>query len=200
MKHNNINILVIDDDKDICLALKKLFTIDGYKVKTISRPRNALRAIEKNTYHLILLDMKMPEMSGEELLDEIRKLDPDICVIVLTAFPSVDSAVSVFKNQVFDYIQKPFKIADLRDRVRFALKAKMLLMEPEEQLNQKIGMKVRELRGRNKLTLKQLAERTCLSVSLISQVERAESAASVSTLNKIVSALNIKLAYLFEDV
>lgn len=200
MKHNNINILVIDDDKDICLALKKLFTIDGYKVKTISRPKNALRSIEKNTYHLILLDMKMPEMSGEELLDEIRKLDPDICVIVLTAFPSVDSAVSVFKNQVFDYIQKPFKISDLRDRVRFALKAKMLLMEPEEQLNQKIGMKVRELRGRNKLTLKQLAERTNLSVSLISQVERAESAASVSTLNKIVSALNVKLAYLFEDV
>ncbi len=200
MKHNNINILVIDDDKDICLALKKLFTLDGYKVKTISRPKNALRSIEKNTYHLILLDMKMPEMSGEELLDEIRKLDPDICVIVLTAFPSVDSAVHVFKNQVFDYIQKPFKIADLRDRVRSALKAKMLLMEPEEQLNQKIGMKVRELRSRNKLTLKQLAERTNLSVSLISQVERAESAASVSTLNKIVSALNIKLAYLFEDV
>ncbi len=200
MNHNNINILVIDDDKDICLALKKLFTLDGYRVKSISRPKNALRAIEKNTYHLILLDLKMPEMSGEELLNKIRKVDPDICVIVLTAFPSVDSAVQVFKNQVSDYIQKPFKIADLRDRVRNALKAKMLIMEPEEQLNQKIGMKVRELRGRNKLTLKQLAERTNLSVSLISQVERAESAASVSTLNKIVSALNIKLAYLFEDV
>ncbi len=200
MNHNNINILVIDDDKDICLALKKLFTLDGYRVKSISRPKNALRAIVKNTYHLILLDLKLPEMSGEELLDKIRKVDPDICVIVLTAFPSVDSAVQVFKNQVSDYIQKPFKIADLRDRVRNALKAKMLIMEPEEQLNQKIGMKVRELRGRNKLTLKQLAERTNLSVSLISQVERAESAASVSTLNKIVSALNIKLAYLFEDV
>ncbi len=200
MSHNNINILVIDDDKDICMSLKKILSLDGYKVRTISRPKSALREIEKNTYHLIILDLKMPEMSGEELLIKIRKFDYDISVIILTAFPSVDSAVQVFKNQVVDYVKKPFKIADLRDKVRSALRAKMLIMEPEEQLNLKIGMKVREIRGKNKLTLKQLAERTNLSVSLISQVERAESAASVATLNKIVTALNINLGFLFEEL
>ncbi len=199
MNHENINILIIDDDKDICLSLKKLFTLDGFKVKSVSRPKNALRVLGKDTFHLILLDLKMPEISGQELLKQIREIEPDIAVIVLTAFPSVDSAVQVFRNQVFDYIKKPFKIADLRDRVRNALRAKMLIMEPDEQLNHKIGIKVRELRSRKKLTLKQLAERTKLSVSLISQVERAESAASVSTLNKIVTALNVKLASLFDD-
>jgi len=76
----------------------------------------------------------------------------------------------------------------------------MLLLKPEEELNMKIGKKVRELRSENKLTLKQLAERTNLSVSLISQIERAESAASISTLNKIVSALNISLKEFFGDI
>lgn len=200
MKHYNINILVIDDDKDICESLKKILALDGYNVKTISRAKNALRELKKNRYHLIILDLKIPEVKGEDLLKEIRKLDSDISVIILTAFPSVDSAVQALQSHVFDYIKKPFKINDLRDKVKSALKSKMLILEPEEELNMKIGKKVRELRKEKKLTLKQLAEWTNLSVSLISQIERAESAASISTLNKIATALNIKLKDLLEEI
>jgi two-component system OmpR family response regulator len=200
MKHHNINILVIDDDKDICDSLKKVLALDGYKVKTISTPKTVLRELGKSTYHLIILDLKMPEISGENLLKEIRKIDDDISVIILTAYPSVDSAVQALQSQVFDYIKKPFKNNELRDKVRSALKSKSLILEPDEELNIKIGTKLREIRGKNRLTLKELAERTGLSVSLISQIERAESAASISTLNKIVTALNIKLKVLFQDI
>jgi DNA-binding NtrC family response regulator len=200
MKHSNINILVVDDDKDICESLKKILVLDGYKIKAITRAKNTLRELEKNTYHLIILDLKMPEISGEDLLKDIRKINSDISVIILTAYPSIDSAVQALQSQVFDYIKKPFKITELRAIVRNALRSKMLILEPEEELNLKIGKKVRELRTGNRLTLKQLAERTNLSVSLISQIERAESAASISTLNKIVTALNTKLKVLFEDI
>ncbi len=71
MNQCDIKILIIDDDKDICSSLKKVFTLDGYKVRTISKPKNAIRDFKKNTYHLIILDLKMPELSGEELLLEI---------------------------------------------------------------------------------------------------------------------------------
>jgi DNA-binding NtrC family response regulator len=142
----------------------------------------------------------MPEIRGEELLSEIRKIDEDISVIVLTAYPSVDSAVEALQNQVFDYIKKPFKNNELRDKVRRALRSKSLILEPDEELNIKIGHRVREFRSKKGLTLKQLAERTGLSVSLISQIERAESAASISTLNKVVTALNVKLTVLFQDI
>jgi len=142
----------------------------------------------------------MPKIKGEDLLREIRKINSDISVIILTAYPSVDSAVQALQSHVFDYIKKPFKINELRDTVRNALRSKMLLLEPEQELNLKIGKKVRKLRSENRLTLRQLAERTNLSVSLISQIERAESAASISTLNKIVTALNISLKDLFEDI
>lgn len=200
MKHGIINILIVDDDEDICESLKKILSINGYKVKTLLKPKNALLELGEKTYHLIILDLKMPEISGEELLKEIRKKDPDISVIILTAFPSVDSAVHALHNHAFDYIKKPFNNNDLRGKVRSALISKGLIFEPDEELNNKIGMKVRELRSKNRLTLKELAARTNLSVSLISQIERAESAASISTLNKIVTALNVKLTVLFEDL
>jgi DNA-binding NtrC family response regulator len=160
----------------------------------------ALRELKKKTYHLIILDLKMPEIRGEDLLREIRKVNPDISVVILTAYPSVDSAVQALQSHVFDYVKKPFKINDLRDTIRKALRSKMLLIEPEEELNMKIGKKVKELRVENRHTLKQLAERTNLSVSLISQIERAESAASISSLNKIVAALNLSLKEFFGDI
>jgi len=199
MKKYDINVLIIDDDKDICNSLKKLFVIDGYKVKAITNPMHALRELNKQLYHLIILDLKMPKINGEDLLREIRNVNSDVSVIILTAYPSVDSAVQALQSHAFDYVKKPFKINELRNTVRSALRSKMLLLEPEEELNLKIGKKVRELRTEDRLTLRQLAERTNLSVSLISQIERAESAASISTLNKIITALNMCLKEFFKD-
>lgn len=198
MQPHEINILVIDDDKDVCAFLKKFLTEDGYNINTLAKPDRALDRIKEKTYHLIILDLKMPRIRGEDLLTEIRKVNPDISVIILTAHPSVDSAVQTMKNNAFDYIKKPFKVDELRGTIRNALRAKMLLTEREDELNIKIGRKVRGLRNEKRLTIKELAERANLSISLISQIERAESAGSISTLNKIAIALNTELREFFE--
>ena len=198
MQPHEINILVIDDDKDVCEFLKKFLSEDGYNINTLAKPDRALDRIKEKTYHLIILDLKMPRIRGEDLLTEIRKVNPDISVIILTAHPSVDSAVQTMKNNAFDYIKKPFKVDELRGTIRNALRAKMLLTEPDDEVNIKIGRKVRGLRNEKRLTIKELAERADLSISLISQIERAESAGSISTLNKIAIALNTELREFFE--
>ncbi len=198
MQPHEINILVIDDDKDVCAFLKKFLSEDGYNINTLAKPDRALDRIKEKTYHLIILDLKMPDIRGEDLLTEIRKVNPDISVIILTAHPSVDSAVQTMKNNAFDYIKKPFKVDELRGTIRNALRAKMLLTEREDEVNIKIGRKVRGLRNEKRLTIKELAERADLSISLISQIERAESAGSISTLNKIAIALNTELREFFE--
>lgn len=198
MQPHEINILVIDDDKDVCEFLKKFLSEDGYNINTLAKPDRALDRIKEKTYHLIILDLKMPHIKGEDLLTEIRKVSPDISVIILTAHPSVDSAVQTMKNNAFDYIKKPFKVDELRGTIRNALRAKMLLTEPDDEVNIKIGRKVRGLRNERRLTIKELAERANLSISLISQIERAESAGSISTLNKIAIALNTELREFFE--
>ncbi|MDR4505428.1 MAG: response regulator [Candidatus Scalindua sp.] len=200
MRQNKINILVIDDEKDVCETLKKPLTDSGYNVNIVTKPKRTLQELKKRPYHLIILNFKMLEMKGEDLLSEMRKINSDIVIIILTADPSLHSAVKTLKDNTFDYIKKPFKIAELKEIVRKALRSKMVLRKPEEELNLKIGSKLRGLRKERRLTLKQLAERAGISVSLISQIERAESAASISTLNKIVNILNIRLRDIFKEI
>ncbi len=195
-----IRILVVDDDKDVCEYLKQFLTEEGFRVKALTDSTRVVDELKKDRYHLVLLDLKMPKLSGVEVMQQIRKMDSDIIVIVLTAYPSVESAVETMKRDAFDYLQKPFKVEELREVIIKAVREKGLLTNLEERLNAEIGQRIRELRQAQKLTLKQLAGRTGLSVSLISQIELAKSAASISTLYKIVSALGVTFSSFFEGV
>jgi DNA-binding NtrC family response regulator len=195
-----VRILIVDDDPDVCEYLQKFLSKDGYDVTTLVNPARALDELKNKPYQIIILDLKMPGMSGEELLRRIRAVDSDICIIIYTGYPSVDSAVDTMKQQVFDYIKKPFNIDDFRAVIRKAIEERGLIITPEARLNQEIGNKIRTLRKKKNLTLKKLANRTGLSVSLISQIELAKTSASVSTLYKIASALGIKIGYFFSDI
>ena len=195
-----IKILVVDDDRDVCEYLRQFLIEEGFKVKALTDSTRVTEELRKERYHLVLLDLKMPKLSGVELMEQIRKVDSDIIVIVLTAYPSVESAVETMKQDAFDYLQKPFKVEELREVIVKAIREKGLLTNLEERLNTEIGRRVRELRQDQKLTLKQLASRTGLSVSLISQIELAKSAASISTLYKIVTALGVTFSDFFQGV
>ncbi len=195
-----LRVLVIDDDEDICLYLKEFLTREGYRVTTITKPLDALPEIKEGRHQIVLLDVRMPEVDGVELLREIRSIDSDVCVIVMTAYPSVESAVDTMKADAFDYLRKPFELDQLRGVIQRAVREKGLMIDAEERVNQVLGAKIRQLRKERALTLKQLANKTALSVSLISQIELGKSAASVSTLRKLATALGVTMSYLFEGV
>jgi DNA-binding NtrC family response regulator len=195
-----LRVLVVDDDEDICLYLKEFLTREGYKVTTIGKPQDVLTEIKEGRHQIVLLDVRMPEMDGVQLLREIRAIDSDICVIVMTGYPSVESAVDTMKSDAFDYLRKPFELDQLRQVIQRAIREKGLMVDAEERVNQILGSKIRQLRKERSLTLKQLANKTALSVSLISQIELGKSAASVSTLRKLATALGVSMSYLFEGV
>jgi two-component system OmpR family response regulator len=119
---------------------------------------------------------------------------------MMTGYATLDSAVSALRGGVVDYLRKPVREDELLGAVRRALAAKGLALMPEEELHRNIGATIRDLRKKRTLTLKQLAKRTGLSVSLLSQIERAESSASVTSLYKIAHALKIRLPELFSRV
>jgi DNA-binding response OmpR family regulator len=194
-----INILIIDDDRDICEYMKTLLEATGYSVSTLSDPTLAEEAVRNNEYHLLIIDLMMPKMDGIELIKCIRKIDSDVAIIVFTGYPSVETAVDALKLSVSDYIKKPFDVDEFRDKVSEVLRRKGLLLNPEAELHKAIGQNIRRIRKEQSLTLKQLARRTSLSVSLLSQIERAESSASVSSLYKIAVALGVKLTVLFGE-
>ncbi len=195
-----LRVLVIDDDEDICLYLKEFLTREGFRVTTVTKALDALPEIKEGRHQVVLLDVRMPDVDGVELLQEIRTIDSDICVIVMTAYPSVESAVDTMKADAFDYLRKPFELEQLRQVVQRAVREKGLMIDAEERVNQVLGAKIRQLRKDRSLTLKQLANKTALSVSLISQIELGKSAASVSTLRKLATALGVSMSYLFEGV
>lgn len=194
-----IRVLVVDDEQDNCDYLKLVLSKEGYEVDTLTDPTVAVDKLRESEYHLVILDMMMPKMSGTEVLSQIRKLDSDIAVVVATAYPTVDTAVASLKAQASDYVKKPLEPAELLSVVRNALAKKGLSKDPEADLHREIGRTIRERRKLQELTLKQLARRTGLSVSLLSQIERAESSASISSLYKIASALQLRMSDLFGE-
>jgi len=197
MKNRVVEILVLDDDPDTCDVLKHYLSKEGFRVEVAHTPARGLDLLEKQSFHILILDLRMPQMDGIAVLDKIREKDRDLAVIVLTGYPSVETAVAALKGGVSDYVQKPIDKDRLVEVVRNVVRQKGLLQSPEEKLLAAVGAKVRNLRKEQDLTLKQVARRTGLSVSLLSQIERAESAASVASLFKIASALNSSLGELF---
>ncbi|MEL6179492.1 MAG: response regulator [Myxococcota bacterium] len=192
-----IRILVVDDEVEICDYMKLLLTNSGYQVQTLQDPTLVLDELRREQYHIVILDLMMPRMHGIEVLDQIRKVDSDIAVVIFTGHPTVETAVQSLKHNVSDYIRKPFEAEEFNSTIENILRDKGLLTDPEEELHKTIGKNIRHFRKDQGLTLKQLSRRTGLSVSLLSQIERAESSASVSSLYKLSAALDVRLTELF---
>jgi len=195
-----LNVLVVDHDEGSNVQIKDVLTTEGYQSEVLNDPEQVVESIKQGRYQMVILDVSPPEGRGIELLERIRATDSDVCVIAMTGLPSVDAAVRTLKNQAFDYLQKPLDVEELRAVVQSAIREKGLLVDLETRLNQVVGKRLREKRSAAQLTLKQLANRTGLSVSLISQIELGKSAASMSTLHKLATALQVRMTYFFETV
>ena len=194
---SKLSVLVIDDDPDILEYLQDFLGAEGFEVTTMSDPTAAVERVRDEVYHLVVLDLMMPKLSGLDLLAQIRAVDDDIAIIILTGHPSLDTATASIQHDVSAYIHKPFTPAEFRDVIARIAKKKGLVLRREDELHAAIGRQIRDLRKARGLTLKQMARRTNLSVSLLSQIERAESSASVSSLFKVATALDVRLTDLF---
>ncbi len=115
-------ILVIDDEKNYLVLLETLLVDEDYEVITFQDPEMALSFLEDSEVDVIITDVRMPGISGQELLERVRKLYPHIPVIIMTAYGSIDGAVEAMKCGAFDYINKPFSNDDLLLRVQKAVK------------------------------------------------------------------------------
>ena len=195
-----LSVLVVDRDEGCIAEIKDFLTEEGYQAQALTEAEQVVEEVKRGRFQLVLLDVSPAGVGGVELLDKIRRADSDVCVIAMTAVPSVEVAVRTLKSQAFDYIQKPLEMEELRAVIQAAIREKGLLVDMETRLNQVVGKRLREKRSGAKLTLKQLANRTGLSVSLISQIELCKSAASMSTMHKLSTALQVKMTYFFETI
>ncbi len=115
-----IKTLIVDDEERFRLTLGKLLASHGLVVKDVGSGQEALDELARESYDIVLLDVKMPGMSGTEVLPKIKTIDPAIEVIVLTGHASVDIAAELISHGAADYLVKPYRIQELLDLMAVA--------------------------------------------------------------------------------
>src|SRR5271170_1894664 len=133
-------ILVVDDEESIREFFEIMLKREGYEVFTAPNGKEALEALKRQPADLIISDIQMPEMSGMELLSKVREMDPEMVVIMITAFGSTETAVEAMKLGAYDYVLKPFKIDEVKIIIRQALEKRSLRME-NVALKRELGTK-----------------------------------------------------------
>jgi DNA-binding NtrC family response regulator len=188
-----VDVAVLDDDIDFRNYIEDLLRDEGkYAVRSFAEPAELFAAAENSIPDIVLLDMKMGAASGEQVLEQLLARWPELCIIVITGYPSLESMRATFKLRVFDYLAKPFSIAQLRQALQNAIERFGLGRIPQDLLRERLGHRVKLLRVERDWSLKDLAAATKLSVSQISSIERGANLPSVESLLAICRAFDRK--------
>jgi two-component system NtrC family response regulator len=123
------SILIVDDEKNYLVVLEALLGAEGYEIVTADGAQAALRLLKEGDIDLVLTDMKMPGMGGMELLEETKRIKPEVPVIMMTAYGTIEMAVEAMKKRAYDYITKPFQNEELKLTVRKALENYRLIKQ-----------------------------------------------------------------------
>jgi len=141
VKDPKARILAVDDEAIILDSFRKILVVAGYSIDTVEKGREALGLILKRDYDFVFTDLKMPEMDGLEVTKAVKHLRPDIDVIVITGYASIETAVETMKYGAMDYVQKPFTEDELinffnkslikrKDRIERQMKPTVRLVTP----------------------------------------------------------------------
>ncbi len=195
-----VRILILDDDAAVTRVMQTALARKDFTVDAVSDPMLIEAQLQEKQYHIIILDYVLPGLDSEAVLGWVRNYQPDASIIVVTGFPSMDSALSCLRAGTIDYLTKPFKIEQLQRVVQRCLENKGLLRMSEEALRESLGAAIRERRKALGLTLAQMAQRTNVSLGYLSQIELGKNSASIETLYRISLGLGIKIADLFQAV
>jgi DNA-binding NtrC family response regulator len=132
MDKSKISILIVDDERGLCAGVQEALKREGYAVDAANEAPAALKLLGERLYNLVITDMKMPEMSGMQLLKEAKQKSRDTMFILMTAYGTVESAVEAMKEGAYDYLSKPLDMQRLRALVLKALEYQAVVSENNE--------------------------------------------------------------------
>jgi len=180
-------ILIIDDEAGIRDALQDILMQEGYKTETAQTGKEALEACQKETFDVAVIDVKLPDTDGTSLLDELKKIDPNLVRIIITGYPSLETAVQSINSGADGYIVKPFKPQKLLDQIKERLERRQKVKW--ESLLKKTGLSSYEAKIYLALTLDGVSEAGKLSMS--SGVPRTKTYTALKKLVQIGLVLEI---------
>jgi DNA-binding NtrC family response regulator len=125
------HLLVVDDEADFAKMIQKVLAQAGYRVDAATSATQAIALQRKHSYDLALVDMRMPEMTGLELLQYLKVRDKKIFVLIMTAYGSFSVGIEALRRGACDYLTKPFKLKTLKDKVSEAIKRRSQFLEEQ---------------------------------------------------------------------
>lgn len=184
-----VDLAILDDDTDFRNYLEDALKDDGvYAIRTFGHADELFAGCEQRLPDIVLLDMKMGDVKGDKVLEQLQAAFPGLCVIVVTGYPSLEDMRATFKMKVFDYISKPFTLAQLRQTLHNAIEKFGFGRAAQDRLRERLGHQIKMLRVERDWSLKDLAAMTKLSISQISSIERGANLPSVESLLAICHA------------
>jgi DNA-binding NtrC family response regulator len=188
-----IDLAVLDDDLDFRNYVEDFLKDEGvYSVRTFAHADELFQAAESRVPDIVLLDMKMGDFPGEKVVEHLLARWPELCIIIVTGYPSLEDMRATFKLRVFDYLAKPFSLAQLRQTLHNAVETFKLGRSPQDRLRERLGHRIKLLRVERDWSLKDLAAATKLSVSQISSIERGTNLPSIESLLSLCRAFGRK--------
>jgi len=127
-------ILVIDDEKNFGESLRKLFKDEGYEIATAYSGQEGLRKARREPFDLMIVDLKMPDINGLDVLKKIKEEQPDTMMVMITGYSTIESVTEAFKTGAFDYISKPFTPKEISSVVEKALETKKRLTKEKKEV------------------------------------------------------------------
>ena len=195
------DIAVLDDDLDFRNYIEDFLKDEGvYTVRAFGTAKELFIGFEEQSADIVLLDMKMGDVSGDRVLEQLLARWPGLCVIIVTGYPSLEDMRATFKMKVFDYLAKPFSLAQLRQVLKNAIEAYGLGRSPQDRLRERLGHSIKMLRVARDWSLKDLANHTKLSVSQISAIERGTNLPSIESLLAICKAFEKKPSEILSSI
>jgi two-component system sensor histidine kinase/response regulator len=147
-------IFVIDDDEIIRLSCEQILKKSGYKVETFGNGHEGIERLRQVRPPLLVVDIKMPELDGFEVIKIVRKIDPDIVIVVITGYATIETAVDAMKTGAYDFLPKPFTPSELRliisrgfERWRLARETQLLRKQKEEIERKFVTLVSHQLKG-----------------------------------------------------
>jgi PAS domain S-box-containing protein len=152
------NILVVDDDPDICKYLEDILSRERYKTVIVDCGREAIKRVNQTNFDLTILDLSLPDVDGEKVMDHIKQKNPESIVIIITGFASIESAIKTLRKGAYDYIRKPFERQKILKTIENAFENKRL---KDERKNSEVALRESEERFRN------LVENSLIGICII---------------------------------
>lgn len=196
-------ILLVDDEPVICDTLCSILEEDGYKVETAKTGEEAINLAKENNFNVALLDLKLPDMDGMEVLHELRQINPVLCAIIITAYPTTESAIRAIQEEAYEYITKPFDIGHVKLVIKRGLEERQLEFEVKKLLNnvqnEKTKLETILQIGHIMASILNLDDLTQFIVNKIIEVLKAR-ICSLMLLNEEDETLTIKAAVGLDEV